>query len=96
MRTQDVFKALADPTRREVLRRLQAGSQTAGQLAAAFPLSKASLSHHFTVLLAAELIRVERRGQTRVYSLNTTVFQEVAALLLDFFHTSRTPSRRRR
>jgi ArsR family transcriptional regulator, arsenate/arsenite/antimonite-responsive transcriptional repressor len=95
MKTQEVFKALSDPTRREVLRLLQDGSRTAGQIAEAFPLTKASLSHHFAVLLAADLVRVERRGQTRVYSLNTTVFQEVATLLLDFFHKPRSSARRR-
>lgn len=87
MRTQEVFKALSDPTRREILKILQGGSRTAGELSECFPLTKASLSHHFNALRAAELIRFERRGQQIVYSLNTTVFQEVAMFLLDFFQT---------
>lgn len=85
MRTQEIFKAIADPTRRKVLKLLQGGSMTAGELAEAFDITKGSLSHHFNVLKAADLVRCERRGQQIVYSLNTTVFEDVAALLLDLF-----------
>ena len=85
MRTQEVFKALSDPTRRRVLKLLQDGSLTAGELSEAFDITKGSLSHHFNVLKAADLVRCERRGQQMVYSLNTTVFEDVAALLLDLF-----------
>jgi DNA-binding transcriptional ArsR family regulator len=80
---QSVFKALADPTRRGILRTLQSGSQTAGALAENFPISRASLSHHFNILKAADLVRTERRGQHIVYSLNTTVLQEATVMLLD-------------
>ena len=80
---QSVFKALADPTRRGILRALPSGSQTAGSLAENFPITRASLSHHFNILKAADLVRNERRGQHIVYSLNTTVLQEVTAMLLD-------------
>ncbi len=85
MRTQEVFKAISDPTRRKVLSLLRSGSKTAGELAEAFEITKGSLSHHFNVLKAADLVRCERRGQQIVYSLNTTVFEDVAALLLDLF-----------
>ena len=85
MRTQEVFKAISDPSRRKVLKLLQGGSLTAGELAQAFDITKGSLSHHFNVLKAADLIRCERRGQQIVYSLNTTVFEDVATLLLDLF-----------
>jgi DNA-binding transcriptional ArsR family regulator len=87
MRTQEVFKALSDPTRRRVLKLLQRGSKTAGELAASFDITKGSLSHHFNVLKAADLVRCERRGQQLIYSLNTTVFEDVAALLLELFRT---------
>ncbi len=80
---QSVFKALADPTRRGILKALQSGSQTAGSLAENFPITRASLSHHFNILKAADLVRNERRGQHIVYSLNTTVLQEATAMLLD-------------
>ena len=82
---QPVFKALADPTRRAILKRLQQGSETAGEIAAAFTISKPSLSHHFNILKAADLVRTERRGQHIVYSLNATVLQEAMAMLLDIF-----------
>lgn len=83
--SDSVFKALADPTRRAILQRLQEGALTAGALAADFPQTKASLSHHFAVLKAADLVRSERHGQHIVYSLNTSVFEEVARLMYDLF-----------
>ena len=82
---QPVFKALADPTRRAILKRLQEGSETAGEIATAFTISKPSLSHHFNILKAADLVRTERRGQHIVYSLNATVLQEAIVMLLDVF-----------
>lgn len=94
MRIQPVFKAIADPTRRQILKLLQHGSLTAGELADAFEISKASMSHHFNVLKAADLIRSERRGQQIVYSLDTTVLEDVATLLLDLFPRA-TPARKR-
>ena len=82
---QSIFKALADPTRRAILKRLQDGSQTAGAIAESFPITRASLSHHFNILKAADLVRTERRGQHIVYSLNATVLQETTAMLLSIF-----------
>jgi DNA-binding transcriptional ArsR family regulator len=49
----------------------------------------ASLSHHYGVLKSADLIRSERRGQSIVYSLNTTVFEDVASALAEMFHVER-------
>jgi ArsR family transcriptional regulator len=89
MRTQEIFKALADPSRRRILKLLQGGSRTAGELADAFDMTKASMSHHFSVLKAADLIRCERRGQTLVYSLNTSVVEDLAAMILDLFPVKR-------
>ncbi len=82
---QSVFKALADPTRRSILKVLQKGSLTAGDIALKFPMTRASLSHHFNVLKVADLVRTERRGQHIVYSLNTTVFQEMTQMLMELF-----------
>jgi ArsR family transcriptional regulator len=93
MRTQEVFKSLGDPSRRKILKLLQRGSKTAGQLAEAFDITKGSLSHHFNVLKAADLVRCERRGQQIVYSLNTTVFEDVAALLLDLFRVDQAKAK---
>lgn len=89
MRTQEVFKAISDPSRRKVLKLLQGGSKTAGELAEVFDMTKGSLSHHFNVLKAADLVRCERRGQQMVYSLNTTVFEDIAAMLLDLFRVDK-------
>ncbi|SFK77349.1 autorepressor SdpR family transcription factor [Rhodanobacter glycinis] len=85
MKQQEVFKAMADPTRRAILKRLQGGSLTAGEIGAAFDITPASLSHHFAVLKRADLVRTERRGQYIVYSLNSTVFEDLARMVLDLF-----------
>ena len=85
MRTQEVFKALSDPTRRRILKVLQGGSKPAGEIAEVFSITKGTLSHHFNVLKAAELVRTERRGQQIVYSLNTSVFEDVAAMMMELF-----------
>ncbi|NGX17588.1 autorepressor SdpR family transcription factor [Wenzhouxiangella sp. XN24] len=87
--SDSLFKALADPTRRDVLRRLQRGPATAGELAEEFPQAKATLSHHFNVLKAAGLVRSERRGQHVVYSLNTSVFEDLARMMADLFKPER-------
>jgi ArsR family transcriptional regulator len=94
MQTQHVFRALADPNRRKILKLLQRGSLSAGELAEQFSIGKASLSHHFAILRAADLVRSERRGQRIVYSLNTTVLEDVAALLLDVLPTTFKRGRR--
>lgn len=80
---QSAFKALSDPTRREIISRLNNSSMTAGEIAACFDISRASLSHHFSVLKSADLVRTERRGQSIVYSLNTSVLEDVTSAVLD-------------
>ena len=89
LRSEEVFRALADPTRRRILAILKAGSRNAGEIAVEFPISMASLSHHYGVLKSADLIRSERSGQNIVYSLNTTVFEDVASALAEMFHVER-------
>ena len=84
-----MFKALADPTRRAILRRLQGGALTAGEIGQAFDITGASLSHHFSVLKGADLVRTERRGRHIVYSLNSTVVEDLARLVLDLFPATR-------
>jgi DNA-binding transcriptional ArsR family regulator len=81
----EVFKALADPTRREVLQLLRGGEMTAGELAAKFDMTKPSMSHHFAVLKEADLIGSRREGQQIRYFLNSTVMQDVLAILWDLF-----------
>jgi len=77
------FTALADETRREILALLRQGSLPAGEIAAAFQLSKPTISHHLKVLEGAELVRSERRGTSIVYTLQTNVLEELARGLLD-------------
>jgi len=88
MKQEAVFKALADPTRRQLLRLLNRGARPAGSLAEAVSMSPAALSHHLSRLKAAELVRTERRGQSIVYSINTTVFEDVSRILMDLLGTS--------
>ena len=90
------FRALGDPTRREILRMLRSGDRTAGELAERFPLARSTLSGHFNVLKHAGLIVAERRGTTIVYSLNLSTFEEVAAAMLDLFGRGRDGKERRR
>lgn len=85
MATNEVFKALTDPTRREILRALACGEQSAGELAERFDMSKPSVSHHFAILKDADLIRSRRDGQRILYSLNTTVLEDVATWMWDLF-----------
>src|SRR5215813_2786555 len=64
------FQALADPTRRAVLDLLRRGSQPAGQIARAFPVSRPAISKHLRLLRRAHLVREHREGRNRVYELN--------------------------
>lgn len=80
-----VFKALADPTRREILRSLAKSELSAGTLAEKFDMTKPTVSHHFAVLKEADLIVSRREGQQIIYSLNTTVAQDVLTWLWDLF-----------
>jgi ArsR family transcriptional regulator len=73
------FKALADPTRREILNLLRRGEMTAGDLAERFDMTKPTMSHHFAVLKEADLLTSRRDGQQIWYSLNTTVVQDLMA-----------------
>jgi ArsR family transcriptional regulator len=78
-----VFKALSDPTRREILRLLRHGDRNAGEIAGRFDISKPSISHHLNQLKQARLVIDVRHGQNIVYSLNTTVFQDALGWMLD-------------
>ncbi len=82
MSLNDVFKALSDPTRREILELLRDRDRTAGEIADRFDLARSTLSGHFNVLKYAGLIVAERQGTSIVYSLNVSVFEEAVAALL--------------
>lgn len=77
------FKALSDETRRKIIALLKNGDLTAGQIAEAFTISKPSISHHLNVLKQADLIWDQRQGQNIIYSLNTSVIDEIMGWLLE-------------
>jgi DNA-binding transcriptional ArsR family regulator len=76
--TVDVFKALADPTRRAILDRLRAGSAPVGELAAGFQMSRPAISKHLRVLRDARLVWERPEGRQRFYQLTPAPLQEVA------------------
>ncbi len=78
-----VFKALADPTRRGVLRLLRRGDMSAGEIAEEFPVARSTLSGHLNVLKEANLVVTERRGTTIVYSLNVAVYEEMVEAVME-------------
>ncbi len=83
---RDVFKALADPTRRRILRMLsERPEMSAGEIAEVFDITAPSMSHHFNVLKDADLISQRRDGQQILYSMNTTVVEDLMAMMLDMF-----------
>jgi len=85
MASNQIFKALADPTRREILRLLGRREMTAGALADRFDMTKPTMSHHFSVLRGAGLLTSRREGQQIIYTLNATVIQEVLTRIWDLF-----------
>lgn len=79
-----VFKALNDPTRREILEMLREKDLTAGEIAERFNISWPSISHHLDLLKQAQLVESEKNGQYVSYSLNTTVVDEILKWLVQF------------
>jgi len=79
-----LFKALNDPTRREILEMLKEKDMTAGDIAGKFNISKPSISHHLDLLRQANLVMSVKDGQFILYSLNTTVFDDVVKWLMQF------------
>jgi ArsR family transcriptional regulator, arsenate/arsenite/antimonite-responsive transcriptional repressor len=90
----EVFQALSDPTRREILRLLKNGDMTAGDIAERFPLAKSTLSGHFGVLKHAGLIVAEKNGTRVVYSLNVSAVEEVLASVLSLLDVGRESEKR--
>jgi DNA-binding transcriptional ArsR family regulator len=81
----NLFKALADQTRREVLQHLRGGEKTAGELAVLCGKSAATMSHHFALLKDADLVGTRRQGQQIYYFLNTTVVEDVLTVVMGLF-----------
>jgi len=81
----EVYKALADPTRRRILQLLREREMSAGEIAEHFDLAKPTLSGHFAVLREAGLVSPERTGTTIIYRLNVSVLEEALMALMDAF-----------
>ena len=79
-----IFKALNDPTRREILQLLQERDMTAGEIVERFKISGPCISHHLDLLKQAKLVIAEKEGQYIYYSLNTTVVDEIMKWLMQF------------
>ena len=79
------FKALSDKTRREILKLLKNRDMSAGEIAEHFDMSKPSISKHLDILREAELVSSEKKGQFIIYSINTSVIQEVLGNFLEIF-----------
>ena len=80
----DVFKALADPTRRDIIKLLRGGPMTSGEIAEQFTSAWATISRHLGVLRDADVIMATKDGGNVVYELNTTVLQDLVAQIFDW------------
>lgn len=80
-----VFKALNDETRREILKLLNERDMNAGEISNCFKMSRPAISKHLDILRDAELVTSEKKGQFLIYSINTSVIQEVLGGFLDIF-----------
>ena len=85
MAYQEVFVALADPTRRRLFEALRAGPRTVGELAEGQPVSRPAVSQHLKVLESAKLVRVEPRGNRRLYSIRREGLEQLRTYLDSFW-----------
>ena len=85
MAYEDVFVALADPTRRHILESLRKRPRTVGELAEGQPVSRPAVSQHLKVLYSARLVSVESKGNRRVYSIKRDGLDEVRQYLESFW-----------
>ena len=83
MGLQQTLKALADPTRREILNLLKSGRKSAGEISEHFDITAAAISRHLSVLKDADLIEDTREGKYIFYTLNTSVLEEILLWITD-------------
>ena len=83
MGLQQTLKALADPTRREILNLLKSGTKSAGEISDHFDITAAAISRHLSVLKEADLIEDNREGKYIYYTLNVSVLEEVMLWITD-------------
>lgn len=84
MSLQETLKALADPTRRQIIQLLKSGRLSAGEIGEHFSITAAAISRHLSVLKEAELIRDTREGKYIFYELNLSVLEELLSWLIEF------------
>ena len=94
--TAGVFKALADPTRRQILQDLRGGEMAAGEIAAAFKISGPSISRHLTILKSAGLVTERREGNRILYTLVSEVVADILGGFLSSVCPTQVVIRRRR
>jgi ArsR family transcriptional regulator len=80
----ELFKALNDETRRQILVLLKEKDLSAGEIAAQFKISKPSISHHLELLRKADLITQEKQGQYVIYSINTSILDDLLSWIIQF------------
>ena len=85
MSLNKTFSALSDPTRQKIIELLKKKDMTAGEIGANFPITAPSLSHHLSILKQADLVANRRNGQEIIYSINLSVFEELAGKVISFF-----------
>jgi ArsR family transcriptional regulator len=95
MGVTEIFRALSDPTRREIIRMLRERSMAAGEIADRFQLAKSTLSGHFNVLRAAGLVVSEKHAQSVVYSLNTSALEDALDAAMDLLDVGRNAKNQR-
>ena len=83
MGLQNTLKALADPTRREILNLLKSGTKSAGEISEHFDITAAAISRHLSVLKEADLIEDNREGKYIYYTLNASVLEEIMLWITD-------------
>lgn len=83
MGLQNTLRALADPTRREILNLLRSGKKSAGEIGERFEITAAAISRHLAVLKEADLIRDKREGKFIIYELNASVLEEIMLWISD-------------
>lgn len=88
----DVFSALSSPVRRQILGMLKSRDMTAGEIADHLDVGKSTLSGHFNVLKAANLVSTSRKGTTITYTLNVSVVEEMLTLIANLFGKEETLS----
>ena len=84
MPLQNTFKALSDPTKREILALLRDGKMSAGEIASKFDMTQATISHHLSILKKADLIIEDKQWKYIYYELNISVFEEIMMWLSQF------------